>query len=351
VTTTDITVQLLNDSPLVCICVPTYNAANTVARSLKSILAQTYRNLSVTISDNASTDSTLEVIGSITDERLSVHKQQVNTGAEANFTNCIRVACGKYTAICHADDVYEPQMVEKQVAFLENNPDVVAVFTRALMIDEHDVPFGEIGGVPGSHDEVSRLEFRGLLRKMLLHHNFLVCPGVMVRTEVFKNEIKEWGSSAFRSASDVDTWLRLTSAGPIAVLEAPLMRYRISSTQFSHLNRTRTERLDFFLVMEHYLARSDVRAFLTTADLRHYGWLERHERVSRAMNHFGLGLISEAKNLLKGVFCWDAIRAAISTRRGFVTLAGFFLVRSLIPFGQSPYAIKAVKAAKRISWR
>lgn len=341
----------LNDSPLVCICVPTYNAEVTIRETLDSILAQSYSNIVVYISDNASTDGTVKVIESIADSRVTIHRHDVNVGGEGNFTRCVQLATGKYTAIFHADDIYESDMVATQMMFLENNADVGAVFTEAVTINEQGVPFGVIGGVPGSKGDVTRIGFRELLQTMMLHHNFLVCPSVMVRTEIYRDEIKEWGGSLFKSAGDVDTWLRLASKQTIAVLNEKLMRYRISSAQFSHMNRNRTVRADFFLVMDHYLAKPEVRSFITKSDLRHYGWLERHERVALAFNLFGLEKFSEAKDLLKGVFSWDAIYAAIITRRGLVTLAGVSLLRLFIPFGSSRKGVAIVRALKKISWR
>lgn len=340
-----------NELPLVCICVPTYNAASTIRETLESILAQTYTNLVVHVSDNASTDGTLKVIESIADQRISIHRQKENIGAEGNFTKCIQLATGKYTAIFHADDIYEPDMVAKQVAFLENNSDIGAVFTEAVTIDEQGVPLGVIGRVPGREGSVARFGFQKLMQAMLLHHNFLVCPSVMVRTEIYKDVVQAWGSSLFMSASDADTWLRLANKQPIAILGERLMRYRISSAQFSDTIRNRTERTDFFLVMDHYLAKPEVRSFLTKDDLRHYGWLERHERVARALNLFGLGRASEANDLLKGLFCWDSIYAAMISRRGLVTLAGGTLLRLLILSGASRKGVAIVKAIKRISWR
>lgn len=343
--------KTVKEVPLVCICIPTYNVAGTVRETMESILAQTYSNLVVHVSDNASTDDTLKVIESVADTRVTIHRHDVNIGGEGNFTRCIQLATGKYTAIFHADDLYEPDMVAKQVAFLEENSDVGAVFTEAVTIDEQGVPLGEIGHVPQSKGGIGRFSFRELLQTMLLHHNFLVCPSVMVRTEIYQDEIKEWGSNLFRSSSDIDTWLRLASSRSIAVLGEQLMRYRISPAQFSDTIRNRTERADFFLVMDHYLAKPEVRDFITKKDLRHYGWLERHERVSRALNLFGLGRVSEAKVLLKDFFCWDSIYAAMHSRRGLVTLAGGTVLRVLILSGVSKRGVEMVKAIKRISWR
>ena len=337
--------------PPVCICVPTYNAAGTVRATLQSILAQSYGNLIVHISDNASTDDTLQVIAAIADPRIRIHRQAENGGAELNFTRCIQMATGKYTAIFHADDIYEPDIVARQVSFLESNQDVGAVFTEAMMINEHGTALGTTGAVPGRRMGVTRLGFAELLKAMLLQHSFLVCSSAMVRTKIYKDDIGEWGGRGFRSAADVDIWLRVAASKPIAVLAERLMRYRISDTQYSQRNRNRTERLDFFLVMDAYLARPEVRALLTVKDFIHYGWLERHERVARAMNLFGLGRAAEARDLLRGVLCWDAARAAASTRRGFVTLAGATLLLLLMPFGAWSRGRAIVNAAKSISWR
>ena len=105
-----------DDLPLVCICVPTYNSAASIRETLESILAQTYLNLTIHVSDNASTDGTLKIVESISDRRISLHRHDVNVGGEGNFNRCIHFAAGKYTAIFHADDIYEPDMVAAQVA-------------------------------------------------------------------------------------------------------------------------------------------------------------------------------------------------------------------------------------------
>jgi glycosyltransferase involved in cell wall biosynthesis len=343
--------EALSELPLVCICIPTYNAAVTVQETIESILAQTYDNLVIHVSDNASTDETLSIIESIKDSRITIHRFDKNIGGEGNFSRCIQLAVGKYTAIFHADDIYKPDMVAKQVAFLETNPDVGAVFTEANIIDDQGLPLGAIGKAPENGAGVARFLFPELLQKMLLHHNFLVCPSVMVRTRIYQNDIKEWGSSLFKSSSDIDTWLRLATKQPIAILNEKLMYYRISKAQFSESIRNRTEKTDFFLVIDHYLTLPDVLSFITKDDLRHYNWLERHERVARALNLFRLEKISDAKVLLQGIFCWDLIYAALRSRRGLVTLiAGTFLC-FLIFSGMTKKGVIIINAAKKISWK
>lgn len=337
--------------PLVSICVPTYNVASTVQASLSSILSQIYPNIAICVSDNASTDDTLAVITAMQEPRIKVYPQDKNVGAEGNFTRCIQLAIGKYTAIFHADDLYEPEIVAKQVAYLEAHSDVGAVFTEVITIDENGSPFGRIGRAPDHQGAVAILDFRALLQSMLLHHNFLICASAMVRTDIYQNEIKEWGGRGFRSSADIDTWLRIARKHKIALLHEPLMRYRISRAQFSHQNRQRTERADFFLVMEHYLKQPDVLSSLTTEDMRHYCWLERHEHVSLALNLLGLGRSVEAKMHLQGILSWDAVYAAFKTRRGLVTLASGVFLRILILLGLSKLGMKTAQLVKNISWR
>ncbi|RYG90241.1 MAG: glycosyltransferase [Alphaproteobacteria bacterium] len=341
----------LNSSPQVDVCVPTYNAAATLQETLRSITAQTYSPLKIHISDNASTDSTLAIARAHGDARLVIHAHSENVGGEGNFTRCLAIGEGKYTAIFHADDLYEPEMIARQVAYLDKNPDVVAVFTEATAIDEHGNPIGALGGVPKHVGNTTQLDFRSLLRSMLLFHNFLVCPSLMVRTDVLRRHIPTWSSARFRSAGDVDMWLKLSAIGPIAVLGERLMRYRISTSQYSHINRNRVERADFFLVIDDYLQRPEVRKLLSPADFRHYRWLDRHERVARAMNLVGMERYEDSRALLIGAFTIDTVVAALCTRRGLVTLAGLVLLRLVLSIGRTNSGAALVRRMKSINWR
>lgn len=341
----------LGHLPLVCICIPIHNAESTIMETYNSILNQDYSNLAIHIVDNASTDHSLDIINNKPDHRIFIHKHKTNIGGEENFDYCITLARGKYTAIFHADDVYESTMVSKQVAYLEANSEVGAVFTKAQTIDENGRLMGIIGGIPDGRKGVHSLGYCELLRLMLRYHNFLVCPSVLVRTEIYRDIIKVWGNPKFKSASDVNLWLRLAQCKPIAVLDEPLMKYRISTNQFSHTNRTRTYRPDFFLVMDHYLNIPETRDLLTENDFRYYGWLQRHDRVARAMNAFISGQFLESKNLLNGFYCLDLFYSALFSRRGFVTLLGGSLLRLFLLFSCSRLAVRIVNFVKGISWK
>lgn len=317
--------------PLVSICIPTYNAEKTLHETLNSILNQTYRNLDIQIVDNASTDRTLEVAASFSDERVRILAHDKNVGAEGNFNRCIALAEGKYTAIFHADDVYEPHMLEKQIAFLEQHQAVGGVFTEAVIIDENGAIQGSLAAYPKqSGDVFSIYNFPQLFKDVLKHSNFLICPSAMLRTDLYKSKIKVWNGTAFKSSADLDVWLRAAEAGPIAILHEKLMRYRISSMQFSSALRSRVERSDFLLVIDHYLSLPWVRQLLTDDDLRYARALERTDRSVRALNLYLTDKVSAAQGLSSKALGWESLAMAFTGRRGALTFLVALTLQILI---------------------
>ncbi len=314
--------------PLVCICIPTYNAEKTLTTTLESVLSQTYPNLLVQVVDNASTDNTVAVAHSFSDPRLSVCPNLDNVGGEGNFNRCITLSKGKYTAIYHADDLYEPTMVEKQVLFLETHPEARAVFAEASLIDESGSFIGALGQ-PAELAAAGELHnFPSVFKAILKHSNFLICPSVMAPTAVYQNDVKRWRGELFGPSSDLDVWLRMLMGGPIGILPEDLMRYRISSSQWSAKVRLDTCRADFFTVMDHYLAMEDVRAQLTAADMRNYDRLEQRDKAMRAANAFLQDQQETAKQLCSEVFTWRCCLDALVSKRGLLVflLVGYVRV-------------------------
>jgi glycosyltransferase involved in cell wall biosynthesis len=316
--------------PLVCICIPTYNVATTIRETLESILAQTYPNLVIHVSDNASSDGTLCIIESFSDSRLYVHSSPENIGAEGNFNRCIQLAEGKYTAIFHADDIYKPDIVAKQVAYLEANPKVGAAFTAATTIDAKGIASGVIGQSETSNSDIRNYDFYLLLKAILRRGNFIVCPSAMVRTQVYKDEIQLWRGDLFRSSADLDVWLRIAASHLVAILSQPLMYYRVDSKQFSSKVRMRIERADFFLVMDYYLCIPNVQLSLSDDDKRNLLQLDINDRLWRAFNQFTKGNLLEAKLLIRGVYNFETLRGAFTSRRNLLMLMASAALYSMI---------------------
>lgn len=305
---------------------------------LNSVLNQRYKNLDIHVVDNASMDETLAIVSRFSDPRIKIHSHSTNIGAEENFNRCIELATGKYTAIFHADDIYEPEIVADQVNLLEAQPLMGAALTEARLINEMGIFIGA-ATIPKKYADDSKFaifDFPCLLKAIIRYNNFLACPSAMLRTEIYRREIVRWRGDMFGSSSDLDIWFRVAEHHKIGVLRAPLMRYRISAAQVSHtMIRARTNRADLFRVLDFYLKKYDLLGVLTPLDLRRYGWLERADRVIRAMNFFLIGEIIQAGKLTRGVFSLDAWLAALLTRRGFKTLLLGGFIRLTLFFGMA----------------
>ncbi len=239
--------------PLVTICIPTYNSSKTINKTLQSIISQTYQNLEIIIVDNNSSDDTVDRVKLIEDSRIEtyVYPQHSDVG-EDNWNRCFNYMTGKYASVFHSDDVYKPYMVERQIEALENNPNVCAVFTGGEFID---ADYNIIKRIPivEEYKNQKPLNQRDVLISTLNNGNTLFTPSAMFSKEVYTH-LAPFRYDMFRYSSDLDMWLRAAKFSHIMVIDAPLLRYRISSSQGSQtIHAKRTSEEAFFVTVDYYL--------------------------------------------------------------------------------------------------
>lgn len=121
-------------SDLVSIIMPAYNAATYISKTIESIIAQTYRNWELLIVDDCSSDNTAEVIVGFGDERIRYLKNEKNSGAAISRNYALREAKGRWIAFLDADDLWEPNKLERQLEFMINN-DYKFTFTDYKIVD------------------------------------------------------------------------------------------------------------------------------------------------------------------------------------------------------------------------
>jgi glycosyltransferase involved in cell wall biosynthesis len=247
-----------SSKPLVCICIPNFNNENTIAETLDSLVSQTYENLVIKVFDNASTDSSVNILNEYSRKYHNIHVyiNDENIGGEANFTKCIENMEGEYSAIFHSDDVYFSNIIEKQVEVLHNK-EIVAVSTNALRLDGdskecgllyYNFPKVSEGGV------FTIKSTQDLLKMVLDYGNIINTPSVMARTEVYKNKIISFNGADFNTSADLDVWLRMSSFGSFAIIVNPLIKYRLSKSSYSfNAKKSRINKSDYFLVVDYYL--------------------------------------------------------------------------------------------------
>jgi len=136
-------------SGLVSIIMPSYNTGKFIAESIRSVMAQTYTDWELIIVDDASTDNTGDVVSSLMSSRTSsaitnssnIHylKNDRNRGAAYSRNRALREARGKYIAFLDSDDLWAPDKLEKQIAFMEKNGYAFS-YTRYGEMDENGNP-------------------------------------------------------------------------------------------------------------------------------------------------------------------------------------------------------------------
>jgi glycosyltransferase involved in cell wall biosynthesis len=124
-------------APAVTIGMPVYNGAKYIEQALDSILAQTYTDFELLISDNASTDATEAICRRYAeaDSRVRYSRNAKNLGAAANYNRVIHLARGRYFRHAAHDDLLAPTNIERCVDVLDRYPDVVLAYPRMVMID------------------------------------------------------------------------------------------------------------------------------------------------------------------------------------------------------------------------
>lgn len=125
------------DKPCVSIGMPVFNGENYLEEALDSILAQTFSNFELIISDNASTDRTREICRAYAarDPRVRYYRNATNLGAAKNYNRVVELASGEYFKWAAHDDLCAPELLERCVEVLDREPDVVLCYARSTIVD------------------------------------------------------------------------------------------------------------------------------------------------------------------------------------------------------------------------
>ena len=126
----------------VAIGLPVWNGEAFLPEAIESILAQTYGDLELVISDNASTDATSEICRAYAkrDARVRYVRQEVNIGANPNYNEVFRRSCGRYFKWAAHDDVLAPEFIQECVRVLNNDEAVVLCSPATVMVNEDGSP-------------------------------------------------------------------------------------------------------------------------------------------------------------------------------------------------------------------
>lgn len=218
--------------PQVTVILTSYNHAKYLRESIESVLHQSFSDFELIIGDDASTDESWDIIQSYTDHRIHAYRHEISKGG--GVINEL-VLSGKissdYVAIHHSDDIWEPQKLEKQVAFLEKNPQTGAVFSNALIIGENGQPFKDRSHFYYSiFDQPNRDRYEWL-NYFFYHGNALCHSSVLIRKQCYDDcGIYRYGLAQI---GDFDMWVRLCLKYEIHIIPEKLVRFRVRSNEMN----------------------------------------------------------------------------------------------------------------------
>lgn len=107
---------------LVSIITPSFNTAQFIGKTIEAVQSQTYKNWEMIIVDDCSSDNTDAVVARyLSDKRIIFIKNEKNSGAAVSRNTALRAAKGKWIAFLDSDDLWMPEKLEKQIAFMEKN--------------------------------------------------------------------------------------------------------------------------------------------------------------------------------------------------------------------------------------
>lgn len=219
-------------SPKVSVCIPVYNGAEFVLKTILSVLDQTLRDIEVIVLDNHSEDATFEVVSQIKDPRLRVIRHDSNIGAAANFNAGLSEARAPWVKILCADDLLHPTCLSRQIEAVERDDTgktVLACAARSV-IDRNDCVLTS-RGFPGKAGYVSGSTAVGCAIKLgtnpfgepsavLLHRQTGLDAGGF--------------DSRWSYCIDLHLWARILRRGNVFVDQAPLSCFRVWSNSWSN---------------------------------------------------------------------------------------------------------------------
>lgn len=226
------------DRALVSVVIPLYNSERFLAEAVESVLAQTYRPIEIYVVDDGSTDGGADIAKSF-DQVQCIH--QTNQGQAAAMNAGVKAARGEFISFLDADDMWTPNKLEVQVAYLLQHPHIGYVMGNTLNFIE-----------PGTQPPAR------LTRDLLPGVSLLLLLGAIVVHKALFDQVGYFDTS-FRHSKDVDWFVRAKEIGVVkAIVPETVLHRRIHGLNDSYQTDARTS--DHIRVLKSLLDRKRARA-------------------------------------------------------------------------------------------
>lgn len=220
-----------NKKPLVSVVMPVYNAGEFLPEAIKSILLQTYSNFEFIIADDASEDSSWQIIQNfaLKYKKIMIYRNPQNLGVSETVKKAISLAKGDFLCRMDADDITLPQRIEKQVDYLLNHKETVAVGGQCLLIDKNSNIIGEKTFPTGFSD----------IYKYIYKFVPLQQPTLMIARDGLPKQFKYY-RDGMDTAEEVELLFKLFQYGKVENLADTVLMYRLHDKNTSLLDIRKT---------------------------------------------------------------------------------------------------------------
>lgn len=206
---------------MISVVLPAYNAQETIGEAIQSIIDQTYTDWELLVINDGSTDNTRSVVLSFDDPRIKYIENECNKKLIYTLNRGLELATGKYIVRMDADDISLPTRFEKQIAFMDNHPDVVAS-GGGMLVFSNDKTIKRI------HCESDPEK----IQLLLFNSSPIYHPTAIIRRSILELHTIRY-SQEYLHVEDYMLWFALSKEGRLSNLQDVLIKYRISDSQIS----------------------------------------------------------------------------------------------------------------------
>jgi glycosyltransferase involved in cell wall biosynthesis len=202
--------------PFITILMPVYNGGRYIREAIESVMTQTYGRFELLIINDGSTDETVNIIHSFKDYRIRLIESKGH-GISAALNTGLMAAKDEYIARFDADDICLRDRLEKQVEFMESNPDVIVVGGNAEYIRESGEHLFDFHCAGYTHEEIVRNLYK-------------YCPFIHSSVMFRKENVLQAGGYSIHAHNFEDhlLWIKLVKSGKCCNLSEPLLKIRFN---------------------------------------------------------------------------------------------------------------------------
>ena len=204
----------MNKSSLVSILIPTYNRKYKVVNAINSALNQTYKNIEIIVSDNCSSDGTLEHLNNLYKniDNVKIIGNSINSGPVINWINCIENSSGEFSKLLFSDDRISPNFIEETVKLLKSDSDIGFVYSPVLIETSLRKRL-----YYNTYNSTRKLQSKKIENRFLIDLNVPVSPGAALfrRSDLLENILtfienpKGKDFNIYGAGTDLNIYLRL----------------------------------------------------------------------------------------------------------------------------------------------